>query len=107
MKQLFEEKELIGLTITKSFFDDSERLVLVFGKEFCIIDREAWSDEGAEIVQEEYKKPNAYNIKLLTQIGIITESEAKKIVLEFQNENDSLKKKNDLKKLAELKAQYE
>ena len=106
MKQITNLKDLIGLTIKKTF-DINDRLFLIFEDYFCVFISEGYEDHSPEIMQSQYNlNPNAWNSSELLQLGFITKEKYDKISKHFQDENDKLIKKNELRELKKLQTKY-
>ena len=110
MEQLFNLEEIIGLTIEKSIFiPDDNKLVLKFNEnKFIVFHATNWGDAEINISNEDFcLTPNAYNCDYLLKLGIITDEQCKKIIKDYQDENDRLVREKELKKLNELKQKYQ
>ncbi len=108
MEQIYHLEDLGGenLIINKAFYH-VDKIFLSFKESFCIIKINEYESDYLEIESDEFNQvPDAYNCDILLKLGIISEAESIKIISKYQKENDELKKRNDLIKLAELKAQY-
>jgi len=110
MEQLTEEHKLIGKTITRfitKYGDENNKIFLIFDKEFAILEGTGWDDNQIRFCSERINTiANEYNCAILSDIGIISEKEAKRVISDYHKKNNDLKEKNELKKLAELRAKY-
>ena len=107
MKQIIEQKDLIGKTIQKTGYADNTFALFFDNEEYAIFRGCGWDSKDVELMEDEYSlDPTYMNCYELEELGVITVEEKCKIYEDRELEVKKIKEAKEKEEFNRLKLKY-
>ncbi len=108
MKQIIEEKDLIGKTILKTGYSYNRFMLYLSDECFAIFRGCGWDSKDVELMDEKFPlTPTVSNCYELQELGVITKQEMDKVYSDYKSKQQKAKEEKERQEYERLKSKFE
>jgi len=107
MKQIIEEKALIGKTILNTGYSDNTFMLYLSDDSFAIFRGCGWDSNDVELMDEKFPlNPTVSNAYELHDLGVITKEEVENVYSDYKEKIRKKKEEREKEEYERLKSKY-